>query len=82
MSKWKENIKVVLRTIWLGSMDWIHLAEPGTVLHYLSNYLLLNNSLTPWIKLNITDTEYLQICTDNNIILKLILYMIIKLQTI
>ena len=63
-------------------MEWIHLAETGTLLHYLSNYLLLNNSLTPWRKLNITDTENLEIRTDNNIILKLILYTIIKLRTV
>ena len=63
-------------------MDWINLAETGTLLHYFSNYLLLSNSLTPWSKLNITDTEYLEICTHNSIILKLILYVITKLQTV
>jgi hypothetical protein len=25
--RWEDNIKIDLRDIWLGGMDWIHLAQ-------------------------------------------------------
>jgi hypothetical protein len=39
--RWEDNIKIDLREIWFGDVDWIHLAQDGdrwrTVVNTLMN---------------------------------------------